>query len=277
MFSPTQGYADWCAFHGKFPFGTLKIRIHTQTREVCFSAGYSRLQVRYAAQNAHELTSCVARDVGASFGVEDESGWAHIVRLFNFPGVLTASGLGLDTMFPLDTIVAIREPIIEVAAPPINFDISVYSPSDIVFLRPNDPLLLATSWQSGKYRHPVFSRSSAEWKSIGDQLFRSQDYFPAVVAYSNALHLDPDSVAVRLNRSLARMRLGHHGAAGLDLDAVVQTKDLGQQDRIKAIYRSAQMIYTMTLRGDIYKGVKALFQKCVELDDKRSEARAGAK
>ena len=206
-----------------------------------------------------------------TLGVEDQNGWAQVVSLYNFLGTHTASGDELDTMFPENTIFAIREPMSKMALGTSHSHIRIDSPSDIVFLNLGDPMLKNVNWATGIRKHPLLAHSSVGWKEIGDRHFRSQRYFAAIIAYSNSLQLDGGSVAIRLNRSLARLRLEHYEASLRDLRAVLASNGLSIGDQIKALHRSAQAEYGL----EHFEEAKALHERCLSLKPALEEAVAG--
>ncbi|CCA68059.1 hypothetical protein PIIN_01926 [Serendipita indica DSM 11827] len=231
-----------------------------------------QIRVRYTGR----LLLCrtvgpASRLVCVTLGVEDPDGWAQVVSIYNFPGTHAAFGDELDTMFPENSIIAIREPMSKMALGASHSHIRIDSPSDIVLLKPGDPLLSGVRWATGVRQHPLLNHATVGWKEIGDKHFRSQQYFAAVVAYSNALHLNRENVTIRLNRSLARLRLKHYEASLRDLQTILSSSCLGDGEEVKALYRSAQAHYGL----ERFAEAKALYERCLSLNPSLEEAVAG--
>ena len=213
----------------------------------------------------------LGRMVCTSFGIEDINGWTQLLSLYNIPGTLAATGSELDTLFPLNTVLAIREPMAKMALAGSHSHIRVDSPSDIVVLPPDDRILDGVKWSTGNRKHSVHTRTAIGWKAVGDGHFKSKEYWPAVVAYSRALQLDPTSTPLRLNRALARIRLGLPSASLRDLRSVLSSDTLSAADKLKASYRSAQAEYASG-RYDI---AKEFYEECLKLDQDSLEAKLG--
>ena len=206
-----------------------------------------------------------------TFGVEDTNGWAQPVSVYNFPGTYDASGPELDTIFPPGTVIAIREPYCKMGLVADHSHIRIDSPSDLVILEPGDPLLSNLRWATGNRQLPVLGRSAAEWKVVADRHFKAGEYFAATVAYSYALRRSSTLHTLRLNRSLAHLRLGNFAAALHDAQIALESPKITQDERVKALYRSAQAEYG---QGH-YENAKVLHQKCLAISPELKDAQSG--
>lgn len=206
-----------------------------------------------------------------SFGVEDTSGWAQLLSVYNFPGTYDASGPELDTIFPPGTVIAIREPYCKMALAADHPHIRIDSPSDLIILEPGDPLLSNLRWATGDRQLPVLRQSAAEWKVVADRHFKAGEYFAATVAYSYALCRSSRLHKLRLNRSLAHLRVGNFAAALRDAQVALENPEITQDERVKALYRSAQAEYGQ----EHYENAKALYQKCLDISPELKDAQSG--
>lgn len=206
-----------------------------------------------------------------SLGVEDPAGWSQLLSVYNFPGTYDAGPQELDTMFPLGTILAVREPTAKMALTGDNSHIRVDSPSDIIFLAPDDPILSKVAWSSVVNPSRIITLSPADWKVIGDRHFKASQFFAAAVAYSYSLRQDPSLTGVRLNRCLAHIRLSNFIAALHDASMVLRANNLAELDKVKALYRTAQAQYGS---GE-YLEAKDYYDRCLSMDADLKEAKVG--
>ncbi|PVF94963.1 TPR-like protein [Serendipita vermifera] len=202
---------------------------------------YSLQDLQVRQHNAGSYLLCrtitqASRSNVLSIGVEDTNGWSQQLSIYNFPGTHSATTGELDTLFPLYTVLAIREPLIESTLLGDHFHIRVDSPSDIVFLKDKDPLLKGVTWASGKRTCAVQARSAEEWKEVGDKHSSSKEFVAAIVAYTYALQRDPSMASLLFDRANAHMELGNYASAILDAKAMLGFKDLEIPDYIKAVY-----------------------------------------
>jgi hypothetical protein len=149
----------------------------------------------------------------------------------------------LDTVFALNTVVAIREPYLRQADVGDSCYLPIQSPSDFVFLGHDDPIVASISWKTGSKPFPQLSRTDEEWKALGNQHFKAEQYFAAVVAYTFGLRRNPAFVALRLNRVLANLRLGRFDLAFADCKKVLDAFEIDKESKLKAVYRAAQAVY----------------------------------
>jgi tetratricopeptide (TPR) repeat protein len=204
-------------------------------------------------------------------GIEDQNGWVFLVNLSNFPYADRMSNTELDTVFALNTVIAIREPYPRQADVGDQCDLTIQSPSDIVFLGPDDPIVEGISWKTGFKPFPQLSRTDEEWKALGNQHFKAEQYFAATVAYTFGLRRNPAFVALRLNRALANLRLGRFDPAFADCKKVLDDVQIDKESKLKAVYRAAQAIYG---QGD-YDTARNWYTRCSEVDSSFQDAKVG--
>jgi len=211
--------------------------------------------------------------MSVTIGIEDQNGWAMSVLLHNFPHTETMSNEELDTLFPLNTVIAIREPYPTAIFGRRNACIAIHSPSDFVFLEPGDSVVAGIAWKTGNHPFPQMTRTGSEWKEFGNHHFKSKQFFAAVIAYTFGLRQSPSFVDLRLNRALAYLRLGNFAAALGDSKDVLQYSALNKNSRLKALYRAAQAAYG---RGD-YADAIEYYNSCLSEDTDAADAKLGIK
>ncbi|KIM24285.1 hypothetical protein M408DRAFT_76061 [Serendipita vermifera MAFF 305830] len=232
------------------------------------------MKVRQSHKGKYLLCRIIAppfRIVAISLVVEDTRGWAQILSIYNYPGTYSARGPELDAIFPLDSVIAIREPYPKMALAAAHSHIRIDSPTDIIFLEPGNQLLANVRWSTGTRPLPVLTKTANEWKAMGDQHFRSKEYYGATKCYSFALLRNPSLLAVRLNRSLTYLRLKWNSYAIEDAEFVLSKNPLSTVDRSKALYRCAQGAYG---NGE-YLTARKLYEECLVVDPALQEAAAG--
>ncbi|GAA5842524.1 hypothetical protein JCM5353_004074 [Sporobolomyces roseus] len=143
------------------------------------------------------------------FALEDTTGRAEICEIRYFPLKNIVTGPDLDRILPLGTILFIREPTFRVelsfSGPSLPL-ISVNSPTDVVFLRPDHPRLETISWSS-----PSPTPSSprpVDFQALGDSLADEGKLQLAVKAYSDGLFTSLDSkqkLVIQLSRAKVQL------------------------------------------------------------------------
>lgn len=195
----------------------------------------------------------VERAVAVQFGAEDSAGNIVMVSLYNYPGTIGAKIDILDSLFPLGTVLAIKEPTLKTSASKGSVPhVRVDCPSDVVRLTPGDPLSSRTRWRTGE-RVPLAPEppSTEEgWKALGNKYFQLGWYTSAAVAYSTGLYRTPSSQVLRLNRAMTYLKLGHAGAALSDCNHALAHTGLPPSLRVKALYRKAQALYGLGQWGE---------------------------
>ncbi|PVF94961.1 hypothetical protein CPB86DRAFT_622538 [Serendipita vermifera] len=198
------------------------------------------LKIRHHNQGTYLLCrtiSQVSRSNVISIGIEDTNGWSQQLSIYNFPGTRSATTDELDTIFPLFTIMAIREPLIEDMLVGDSSHIRVNSPSDIVFLEGDEnPLIEDVTWTSGERTWGVMERSAQEWKDIAGKHLALHQHRAAVVAYTYAMQRDPSMISVRLGRAMSNIHLENYTFTLTDTRFVLNHEDSTLEDQGKALH-----------------------------------------
>ncbi|KAG8909175.1 hypothetical protein FRC01_007094 [Tulasnella sp. 417] len=186
------------------------------------------------------------RTVAVQFGAEDSAGDVVMISLYNYPGTIGAKIDALDALFPLGTVLAIKEPTLKTSAAEGSVPhVRVDCPSDVIRLTSEDPLSSRTTWRTGE-RVPLAPeppRTEDGWKALGNKYFQSGWFTSAAIAYSTGLRRTPFSQVLRLNRAMTYLKLGHAGAALSDCSHALGQQELPSSLRVKALYRKAQALY----------------------------------
>ena len=143
-------------------------------------------------------------------GVEDPQGNPARLSIYNYPTLFDATTDDLDALFPLGSVLLIREPTYKLALTTKTATMRVDSPSDVIFLDKDDPILNEVQWRLGCsiYNTPELPTSADTWRARGGTEFKAQRWLAAAVCYTRALKLDQDSQVLRLNRAETYLRLG---------------------------------------------------------------------
>jgi tetratricopeptide (TPR) repeat protein len=156
-------------------------------------------------------------------------------------------------------------------APSEQLRIVAESPSDVIFLEAEDPLLKKVTWDTGDILPPEMSRTVIKWKEVGDVCFKAKEFLGAVAAYSHALKQEPLDATIRLNRCLAYLRLEAFKHALHDAENAIQSNQESQTIQMKANYRAAQASYAVSRWSE----AKAWYQKCLKLKPGLDEFKDG--
>ncbi|KAG8794150.1 hypothetical protein FRC17_008335, partial [Serendipita sp. 399] len=249
-------------------------RHSTRPLESLSKISLQEMQVRRHHEGKYLLCRIITpatRLFGIMLAVEDPDAWSQIISIHNYPGAQHANEKELETLFPVDSVIAIREPWAKTASSASHTLIHVDSPSDIIFVQEGDKLLANVQWSSGPRPSPILSRSGSEWKSVGDSHFQEQEYFASSVAYLRAIKRQPLLTDARLNRSLALMRLELYDAALNELQKVLGMVDLPPEVRQRALYLSGQAHYS----EGRYKQTLEAYRECLVLDQTYQDAHSG--
>ncbi|KAG8944881.1 hypothetical protein FRC04_001414 [Tulasnella sp. 424] len=192
------------------------------------------------------------RTVSVQFGAEDTAGDVVMVSLYNYPGTIGAKIDLLDTLFPLGTVLAIKEPTLKTSLAGGLPHIRVDCPSDVVRLTSGNTPSSRTRWRTGERvplaPEPPFTEEG--WKALGNKYFQSGWFTSAALAYSTGLARTPSSQVLRLNRAMTYLKLGHGGAALSDCNYALGQNGLPASLRVKALYRKAQALYGLGQWGE---------------------------
>ena len=185
-----------------------------------------------------------ARIIATDLAVEDSKGVVAHVSVRNYPFTLNASVSEIDAIFPVGTILVIREPTYMLSATFALPMICVDSPSDIVFVDDNPNCFPDGGCNFGLLRGlPPQPKSANEWKSDGAKAFKERKWFQAAIAFSEGLKVDPSNHVLILNRVEAYLRMGWFNRALQEARDALTFEDLSPELRLKAIGRAARACY----------------------------------
>ncbi|PRP86768.1 hypothetical protein PROFUN_02917 [Planoprotostelium fungivorum] len=213
-------------------------------------------QKAYSTCDVSQLKRSESRrhTVGMTAAVLDPQGDAIMLSIYNYP-ILPAS-LGrpklsdIDEVFPLNTIMMIKEPFCRYGMMGQTATVRVDSPTDIILLQCDDDSIRQIQWRetSGKMWHPEkFKYSAEEYKNRGNK-----SYLGAVRWYSLGITLygsTLDTLLLFLNRSQVFLKLERYNSALRDIDTVMtlldypHVKDESLTSLTKCLYRKACSLY----------------------------------
>lgn len=133
-------------------------------------------------------------------------------------------GPDLEEWLPLGTLFAIREPTFKTNMDGTSSMVRVDSPTDVVFLQPNDPLLANVKWSTASPARVTRPRTF-DYRAHGNTFFKVKKYRLALKAYSDGLNANPDSsnrILLLLNRSQTHLNLDHPNQALQDATAALE-------------------------------------------------------
>ncbi len=104
-----------------------------------------------------------------------------LVMLFNYPGLFNATIEELDAIFPIGTVLAIREPTYakEVMSNSPTPTIRVECPSDIVVTDTSGSYSQLPMWRTTLPTAPVLPDSGEKWKAMGAKEFKKGRWMAA--------------------------------------------------------------------------------------------------
>ncbi|OBZ76733.1 hypothetical protein A0H81_03834 [Grifola frondosa] len=151
----------------------------------------------------------------------------------------------VDSLFPIGTIMAIREPTLKAATQGPYPLVRVDSPTDIVFLDPTSPILSEIAWKRGPKvsNSPIMPTTVEEWQKRGNADFKISEWLPAAIAYSHGLELDCNAAVLRVNRAEAFLRLKYYSGALFDAQHAYTSPEVPETSRDKALFRAARANY----------------------------------
>ncbi|THH05390.1 hypothetical protein EW145_g4834 [Phellinidium pouzarii] len=193
------------------------------------------------------IISITTRLIAVSVAVEDPHGDVTKLAIYNYPCTLDASPEETDELFPIGTILAIREPTYKLAAGDGVPMIRVDSPSDIVFISAKSRFLQGVRWATGDVVQSAPSRPTSveTWKNRGVKEFKAKKWLLASICFTEGLKLDPNHQVSRLNRSEAYLRLGWFISALRDAEDVLKAHILDESLYRKAVFRAAKASYNI--------------------------------
>ncbi|KDQ08785.1 hypothetical protein BOTBODRAFT_191546 [Botryobasidium botryosum FD-172 SS1] len=174
--------------------------------------------------------------VGTILCVEDPAGDVQNMIVFNYPGTRRTKIHALQAIFPVGSVLAIREPLLV----PLKSDnatlIRVYSPSDITFVRSGDRILADVTWAYPAPAPAVIPRTADEWDELGGSHFETGRFLASAATYTSALELHPSEPFLQLQRGRAYHVLEYLSAALADATAVMRQRGISDHTRSKAFY-----------------------------------------
>ncbi|KAF8507844.1 hypothetical protein BU17DRAFT_57135 [Hysterangium stoloniferum] len=209
------------------------------------------------------------RGVAIEIAVEDPNGDVASLSLYNFPTMMNSGLQEVDSVFPVGTILAIREPFLKqsLISNSVQF-MRVDSPTDVIFMDANDHNLQDVTWRSGQQVPNMPTRPSTVdgWKEKGDQHFRSKYWLAAAMSYTKGLILDNSAILLKANRAEAYLKLGYFSAARRDADDVIASTD--RKVMVKALGRAGRAAYYTEKFGEAL----VYFQKILAIEEDNLEA-----
>ncbi|GBE79899.1 hypothetical protein BKA93DRAFT_776723 [Sparassis latifolia] len=204
--------------------------------------------VRKTHLGRYLLCRSIALSVRASavqLAVEDPDGTAYGLSIYNFPTMFDCPPNCADVLFPIGVIFAIREPTFKPAAQGRYPILRVDSPTDIVFMDPQDAILDGVSWRFDIRLpgSPELPTTVDGWKERGNVLFKDSQWLPAAIAYTHGLQLDPAAPVLYSNRSEAYLRLRFYSGALADARSVARVPGVSDALLEKALVREAKAEY----------------------------------
>lgn len=144
--------------------------------------------------------------------VKDTSNEIERIALYNFT---SSDSFHHDASYalPVSTTLAVKEPYYKLAQDGYPL-IRVDSPSDVVFLTNNDPVVIQAGWSNGSDELKKLTDSvnhlnldSNSLKKVGNMYYKSKRYFEAIEAYKLAIAEDPLDHILYSNLSAAYLAL----------------------------------------------------------------------
>ncbi|KLO10059.1 hypothetical protein SCHPADRAFT_537606 [Schizopora paradoxa] len=127
--------------------------------------------------------------------------------------------------------------------------VKVDSPSDIIFVNPDDPILRGVSWNgntfvpaSGQMGRP---KTGLDWKNWGKLKFKSSRWFSSAICFTKCMELGNEVEVSRLNRSEIYLRMGWNNSAFHDAKLALHSGTLDDSMQLKAIVRMLKAQYAM--------------------------------
>lgn len=254
-----------------------------------------------------------------SIVLADPSGIAISVEIRNHPILPISLGPPrpehFEAVFPINSIFAIKEPFLAIVSLPkgrTRITIKVESPTDLVRLYPDDPLVQGVEWMCvDKRRRWTFPEeeelSILEWKEKGNkvstliprevvrsenpltfavQFYRARQYLQALDAFSTGIRLFPKSSQrhyLYLNRSATNLNLERYSDALSDAESAVSILKMELRTGGLAAEQTAMPLlekaYVRVARS--YYGLRRwsesqkAFEECLTTHPESTDAKAG--
>lgn len=183
--------------------------------------------------------------IGILLAVEDPNGDAAYLKIFNHALLFDADDIELDTIFPIGAILALREPTYYTNENVTDLPfIKVESPSDIIHIDSDAPVLNGVSWES-ELLIRLRAKSGQGWKEEGLKDFKASRWFSSAVCFTNCIKSGFEVEISRLNRAEVYLRLGWNNSALHDAQTSLDSGTLSDELKRKAIVRKIKALYAM--------------------------------
>lgn len=193
------------------------------------------------------------RKIGTELLVEDTTGSAIFLAIYNFPGLFQATQGRLDAFLPLGQLLLIREPWTKQPATGDGHSmIRIDSPSDVLFLSGTESVARNASWRATLPRVPYAQDSALTLKAQGTTYYKAKLFLPAARLWTLAIQKDASLPEPYLNRSQAYISLGWYEAALRDAHYFLDTFPESALV-LKAVYRAASAEYGL---GDYHSALR---------------------
>ncbi|KDQ08784.1 hypothetical protein BOTBODRAFT_558663 [Botryobasidium botryosum FD-172 SS1] len=186
--------------------------------------------------------------IGTILCVEDPAGDVRNITIYNYPGTRRTQSHALEAIFPVGSVLAIREPLLIPLESDTSAQIYVYSPSDIVFVRPDDRILAGVTWRCPAPTPAATPATHDKWHELGDGYFNAGHFLASAVTYTRALEFYPNELYFQLQRGRAYLAMEYLSAALADATAVIGACREGVSDRTRstALYLAARVEYALS-------------------------------
>lgn len=173
------------------------------------------------------------------------------------------------------TVLAIKEPYYRSVVTNGGVTLSVFHPSDVVFLEQDHPLF-PEKWKTAEGR---VVKPAMQWKSEGNEALKKKDYHKANHCYEKGLAAaDLDNTLacdIHRNKALVDTYLGRFETAKADALASLLNKpdDKSKELDTKALYRAGRAAYELSS----YQEAHDLFRKLLQLSPSDNDGQREAK
>ncbi|KAK4700681.1 hypothetical protein P7C70_g5558, partial [Phenoliferia sp. Uapishka_3] len=178
---------------------------------------------------------------GLTFMAEDEKGRVDMISIYNINLKSIRCGPELDQLFPVGTVLAIREPTYKMAATGPGTLVRIDSPTDALWIGENHPLFKSAQW-----KFPGPAQAVVDFRAVGNVQFGKGQFRLAAKTYSRGIEARlklSDQILLHLNRSAANLGFGAFKAAYSDAEIVLTMLESGVEgsktSKIKALQRRA--------------------------------------
>ncbi|GAA6024401.1 hypothetical protein JCM11491_003539 [Sporobolomyces phaffii] len=193
--------------------------------------GFNEMEVSKAHKGRYLVCRIVSHPhlkIAICFAVEDPSGRVEYFSLYNYPLYGHDTGPDLNALFPLGTILVVREPMFKMNQNNSGPLVRVDSPSDIRVVAPTDPLVASIRWA---FPSPATAMpQDFDFKAHGNSHFKSKKFRLAVKAYTDGLATTSwleQQLVLQLNRAQAHLGLGNFYQALQDASGVLSLLEDG--------------------------------------------------